>query len=207
MTSVLPTYRLSNADTAGAVCATYWIRQKPWKCALGMTDYIVKTGRLHAPWAHSKAETDAYAADPAAFLASAAGPARTFCTLPTGTVVILPAKRGRKGLLMRLVDEPAAAAPGICAGLAVERAALCHPHVVSGCATCRAGIAAVFDCTVPEGRTRLDAALATGRTLEPFWSIERRVEVLGYVDAGRTDWRHIAAVPSVGHRASWWVRV
>jgi hypothetical protein len=165
-----------------SVAVSHFIRQNPWARPADPIAFVKATRKLIAPYAYRHEQMVEYIADPEFYTEICCSATRTFLTIPTGAYVIVPAEGS--GLLVRVISETKPS---------------CAPvHYVAHSRTCDNSVKEIVDATgvIP--------ALNRGATVEPFWALERDVEILGILDIAGGDWRHFASPASIGAIASYW---
>lgn len=176
-----------------SIAVSHFVRQNPWKRLADPIAFVKATRKLIAPYAHMREQMVAYNADPELYKKLCSSATRTFLGIPTGSYVIVPA--GGEGLLVRVVSETK---PSCAPDHYVAHRRTCHVEFTEGCDTCDDSVEEIIDATgvIP--------ALNRGATVEPFWTLERDVEILGSLNIAGGDWWHFTSPASIGAIASYW---
>lgn len=189
----MQTYSPAQYSHPHSIAVSHFIRQNPWTRLADPIAFVKATRKLIAPYAHTREQMLAYNADPMLYKKLCRVATRTFLAIPTGAYVIVPA--GGEGLLVRVISETK---PSHSPEHYVAHRRTCHVEFTEGCDICDNSVEEIIDASgvIP--------ALNRGATVEPFWTLERDVEILGALDIAGRDWRHFASPASIGAIASYW---
>ena len=188
----------------GVITASHFVRQNPWKSKMNSTATVIRAKTIHAPHGHAYDDYAAFQNDPVGYRSTCGSDPRHFIDIPTGSCVFVPsADRHRwPGLLVRITGEPYT---DVCAHMfAVHGRRACEHQVhVRNCVACHAtGIVAMDESRMEEA---VRMVLSGTYFIEPFWAIQRSVEVLGVVDTEGHDMRTLATPASIAALSSSWV--
>jgi hypothetical protein len=178
-----------------------YIRQNCWRKIDDIFESVIKSKRLHIPWAHTKSRVDMVINGEDIALNNKGGRYVNIAkNLEVGSLVLIP--DGKKGLIVRITSEiKADIFDSIC--IACRPRSCGHTHV-TGCDGCRSSIVEVFN---PSNVEKLVRHLKAGCLIEPFYSPYRDVEIVGEADFNGTDGRSVAGPDSAGNWPHYWAAV
>jgi hypothetical protein len=159
-----------------------FLRQNPWGALDNQLDTVKRYQKVHAPWGHTRQDSEEYLANPSLFRKKFA---KLFTRFQTGSFLLIAEAEKDYALLVKLTSEPQVGmldhfvtvyAPRTCGHSPTKPGRGCK----NGCASCEDSIVAVYDKNIVT-RDTLIQHMFDKCVAEPFQTIWRSIEVVGRV--------------------------
>jgi hypothetical protein len=200
----LPWYDPVQTYDESDLTSTLYVRQNPWKKSENVFEGVWLTRSLHVPHAHSRSACIAYLENPQEFCEQASRYARLVMDAPEWTIVLVP--NGGAGLLVRIRSEVS------CGHLsniviATQMGIRTCGHQFAECGgSCEACDYSILEVLHSNNTRALQSYLSQGHHIEPFYTLYRKVQILGRAAYHNEDGRRFAGPASAGTQNLFWKR-
>ena len=190
------------SETQTHIKTVAYIRQNPWGVNSDKFDSVLKSNRLHAPWAHTKDQIDHIQIDGGELIGKNKGTRYINCfkSLTLTDVVLVP--DGKRGLLVR-INSPMKydSFETLCIAHTARECGHFNNKGRIECPTCHSSVVEVFN---PSNTEKVVMHLKKGHSIETFYSPYYEVEIVGEADYNGTSGNSIAGPDAAGKWTRYW---
>jgi hypothetical protein len=175
-------------DSTNSYTITGFLRQNAWGKMDNHIETIKSTQIVHCPWGHYLKDIEDYTANPNGFDKKFA---KTFTQFPTSSLLIIGEAKKNKALLVRLTSQPLTGT--LEHYIIIRKQRTCgHSHTQASaiCMECSESVVKVY-LRAEVTKEKLMEHMLEGCVAEPFYSIYRRVGVIGEINLDSLAAHHV----------------
>ena len=201
----LPWYDFVQTYEESDLTSTLYVRQNPWKKCENVFEGVLNSNSIHIPHVHSRSACIAYDKNPEQFYESITKYAKLVMNAPDWTIALIP--NGGAGLLVRICSDVQIGPLSSLAVASQMGIRTCgHQFLESICGSCAECDNSIIEVINSKNISAIHRYLSAGHHIEPFYTLYRKVQILGMAAYHDQDGRRIAGMASAGTHNLFWKR-